>query len=151
MEFVHGSMTTVPNGDELMADIVARIRPFVQPETDMDHTVSNMNIYALRLAAQLCPKSDEVSTAVANHDIEGQRRAELGALLSKTCNDLRFRDPFFSILGPASYAGIARLRVQPAKRYADELVNAIDDMIAALRDLEPIPATLQKCVSRLTP
>ena len=47
MEFVHGSMTTVPNGDELMADIVARIRPFVQPETDMGHTVSIMNIYAL--------------------------------------------------------------------------------------------------------
>ena len=55
MEFVHGNMTTVPNGDELMADIVARIRPFVQPETDMDHTVSIMNIYALRLAAKLCP------------------------------------------------------------------------------------------------
>ncbi|KAL1750677.1 hypothetical protein FB107DRAFT_279418 [Schizophyllum commune] len=128
LEFVHGSMTTVPNGDELMADIVARIRPFVQSETDMNHT------------------SDEVSTAIANHDIEAQRRAELGALLSKTCNDLKFRDSFLSILGPASYAGIARLRVQPATRYADELVNAIDDMIAALRELEPVPATLQNFV-----
>ena len=47
MEFVHGNMTAVPNGDELMADIVVRIRPFVQPETDMDHMVSEMVIYAL--------------------------------------------------------------------------------------------------------
>ncbi|KAL1700417.1 hypothetical protein EV121DRAFT_214209 [Schizophyllum commune] len=128
LEFIHGSMTTVPNGDELMAEIIARTRPFVQPEIDMDHT------------------SDEASTAIANHDTEDQQRAELDALLSDACNDLGSRDPFFSILGPASYAGISRLRIQPATHYADELVNAIDDMIAALWELEPIPATLQNFV-----
>ncbi|KAL1672553.1 hypothetical protein EV122DRAFT_283845 [Schizophyllum commune] len=125
LEFIHGSMTTVPNGDELMAEIVARIRSFVQPETDMDHTRNEV---------------------FANDDTEDQRRAELDALLSDVCDDLGSRDPFFSILGPASYAGIARLRIQPATRYADELVNAIDDMIVALRELEPIPATLQNFV-----
>ncbi|KAL1686032.1 hypothetical protein GGG16DRAFT_65093 [Schizophyllum commune] len=129
LEFIHRSMISVPNGEELMVEIVARIRPFVQSETSVDHA------------------SNEVSTTtIANHDIEGRRRAVLGALLSDACNDLGFHDRFFQILGPASYAGIATLRVQPATRYAEELIESIQDMVAALRELEPFPATLHNFV-----
>ncbi|KAI5836631.1 uncharacterized protein SCHCODRAFT_01194438 [Schizophyllum commune H4-8] len=131
LEAMHGSMVSVPNGEKLMAEIVARIRPFVQPETDADHV------------------STEASATTANHHFEEQRRADLGALLSDACDYFGFHDPFFEILGPAAYAGIARLGVQPATRYADELIKSIDDAVDALRELGSIPETMQNFVRNM--
>ncbi|KAI5836630.1 uncharacterized protein SCHCODRAFT_02558936 [Schizophyllum commune H4-8] len=128
LEAMHGNMVSVPNGEKLMAEIVARIRPFVQTESEVDHA------------------STEASATTANHHLEEQRRADLGAHLSDACNYFGFHDPFFEILGPAAYAGISRLGVQPATRYADELIKSIDNAVDALRELGPVPETLQNFV-----
>ena len=66
------------------------------------------------------------------------------AVLRRAFSVIGFHDPFFEILGPASFTGIPRLQVEPATRYSSKLTESIYDVVAALQKLEPFPTTLQK-------
>ncbi|KAI5836627.1 uncharacterized protein SCHCODRAFT_02646001 [Schizophyllum commune H4-8] len=131
LESTHGSILSLEDGHELMVEIVSRISSFIPPEDEdkEDHT-------SLR----------DASTAVAVQDPQARHRAEMEAVLLCICNALGFHDPFFKILGPASYTGIPWLRVEPATRYSNELTESIYDVVAALQGLEPFPTTLQNMV-----
>ncbi|KAI4293809.1 hypothetical protein K525DRAFT_262477 [Schizophyllum commune Loenen D] len=131
LESTHGSILSLEDGHELMVEIVSRTSSFIPPgdEDKEDHT---------------SPR--EASTAVAVQNPQARHRAEMEAVLLCTCNAMGFHDPFFEILGPASYTGIPRLRVEPATRYSDELTESIYDVVVALQGLEPFPATLQNMV-----
>ncbi|KAL1659345.1 hypothetical protein GGF50DRAFT_107660 [Schizophyllum commune] len=131
LESTHGSILSLEDGHELMVEIVSRTSSFIPPEDEdkEDHT---------------SPR--EASTAVAVQNPQARHRAEMEAVLLCTCNAMGFHDPFFEILGPASYTGIPRLRVEPATRYSDELTESIYDVVAALQGLEPFPTTLMNMV-----
>ncbi|KAL1672555.1 hypothetical protein EV122DRAFT_271503 [Schizophyllum commune] len=129
LELTHGNILSLQGGRELMTEIVSRIHLFIQPQDNEDHATSR-----------------ETSTAVPGQDLQARHRAEMRAVLLCACNALGSHDPFFEFLGPASYTGIPRLRVDPGTRYSSKLTESIYDVVSALQGLEPFPTTLLNMV-----
>ncbi|KAL1712329.1 hypothetical protein EV715DRAFT_278058 [Schizophyllum commune] len=129
LESTHGCILSLEDGHELMADIVSHSSSFIQPEDKEDHTTPR-----------------ETSAAIAGQGPQALHRAEMEAVLRRAFSVIGFHDPFFEILGTASFTGIPRLQVEPATRYSSKLTESIYDVVAALQKLEPFPTTLQNMV-----
>ncbi|KAL1734658.1 hypothetical protein EV714DRAFT_202218 [Schizophyllum commune] len=129
LESTHGCILSLEDGPELMADIVSHSSSFIQPEDKEDLTTPR-----------------EASADIAGQCPQALHRAEMEAVLGRAFSVIGFHDPFFEILGPASYTGIPRLQVEPATRYSSKLTESIYDVVAALQKLEPFPTTLQNMV-----
>ena len=145
LESTHGCILSLEDGHELMADIVSHSSSFIQPEDKEDHTVSDEAAFVLCVAAYCRPKTPrETSAAIVGQGPQALHRAEMEAVLRRAFSVIGFHDPFFEILGTASFTGIPRLQVEPATRYSSKLTESIYDVVAALQKLEPFPTTLQK-------